>query len=40
MKTKKIRFYIGLDVHKKFTVYAVRDLDGNIVLDGRCASIG
>jgi transposase len=40
MKTKKIRFYIGLDVHKKSTTYVVRDINGNIVLDGKCASQG
>lgn len=40
MKTKKVKYYIGLDVHKKFTQYVVRDSDGNIQLDGRCASIG
>ncbi len=40
MKTKKVRYYIGLDVHKKFTEYVVHNLDGNIELEGRCASIG
>jgi len=43
MKTKKnikTMFYIGLDVHKKSTAYAVRDKEGNIVLEGKCASKG
>ncbi len=40
MKTKKVKFYIGLDVHKKFTYYIVRDIEGTILLDGKCASIG
>jgi len=40
MKTKKVKFYIGLDVHKRFTEYSVRDIDGNIQLQGRCASTG
>lgn len=40
MKRKKVKFFIGLDVHKKFTYYVVRDIDGNILLESRCASIG
>jgi transposase len=36
---KKIYFYIGLDVHKKTTSYAVRDDNGNIVIEGKCSSV-
>lgn len=31
-------FYIGLDVHKRTTYYAVRDWDGKTVIEGECAS--
>lgn len=37
MKTKT-EFYIGMDVHKLFTAYAVRHKDGDIVLEGSCAT--
>lgn len=40
MKIKKVKYFIGLDVHKKSTDYVVRDLDGTIELEGKCASIG
>lgn len=35
---KEVKYYIGLDVHAKFTQYIVRDLKGTILLDGRSAS--
>jgi len=35
MKTK---FYIGLDVHKKQTTYAVKDKNGVTVVKGRCST--
>ena len=35
---KEVKFYIGLDVHAKFTQYIVRDLKGTILLDGRSTS--
>lgn len=34
----KTRFYIALDVHTKKTQYAVRELQGDIILDGSCAT--
>lgn len=37
---QNIKFYIGLDVHKIFTQYVIRTLEGEIVIEGRCASIG
>ena len=33
------KFYIALDVHTKKTQYAVRTWEGNILLDGSCASM-
>jgi transposase len=38
MKTIKAKFYIGLDVHKRFTSYVVRDINGQEILNGSCAS--
>lgn len=38
MKTKKVEFYIAMDVHKPFTAYAVRRKEGDIVLEGSCAT--
>jgi transposase len=38
MKKPKIEFYIGLDVHKAFTAYAVRNKEGKNVIEGSCAS--
>lgn len=32
------KFYIGLDVHDKMTQYAVRTWQGDIILNGSCAS--
>ena len=40
IKNIKIVFFIGLDVHKKFTEYVVRNSEGDLELEGRCASIG
>ena len=40
MKKAKIRYYVGLDVHLKSTSYIVRDIEGNIHLEGKCASKG
>lgn len=37
---KKTHYFIGLDVHKEFTAYVVRDKDGNILENGECASRG
>ena len=37
MKSKN-EFYIGLDVHKRTTTYAVRDWNGSIAAEGSCAS--
>ena len=37
-KTKNVEFYIGLDVHKNFTAYAVRDKERKNVKEGSCAS--
>jgi hypothetical protein len=37
---RKIRYYIGLDAHKRYTNYAIRNEEGIVVLEGRCASIG
>lgn len=37
-KQKNVEFYIGLDVHKKFTAFAVRDKEGKNVKEGTCAS--
>ena len=34
----KKKFSIGLDVHKRFTAYAVRDKDGNLVTEGQSTS--
>ncbi len=39
MITKKTQFYIGMDVHKVFTAYAVRSAEGSIALEGRCSTI-
>jgi transposase len=39
MKTKKIKYYVGLDVHKQFTSFAVRNSDGVVIKEGECASI-
>ena len=39
IETKNAEFYIGLDVHKMFTAYAVRDREGKIVKEGSCASL-
>jgi len=36
MKTK---YYVGLDVHKETTTYAVRDRNGNIVAEGKTATL-
>jgi transposase len=36
---KNIKYFIGLDVHKKSTTYAVRDKIGNIVTDGKTATV-
>jgi len=36
METK---YFIGLDVHKENTAYAVRDRKGNVLLEGEAASI-
>ena len=33
------KFYIGLDVHTKSTQYAVRTWQGDVVLEGKCATI-
>lgn len=33
------KFYIGLDVHTKSTQYAVRTWQGNIILEGKCATV-
>lgn len=35
----KKQFFIGLDVHKKTTAYAVRDWNGALALEGECASV-
>lgn len=35
----KTKYYIGLDVHKKFTSFAVRNTDGVLIKEGDCASI-
>lgn len=32
------QFYVGLDVHKNCTTYAVRNWEGNIVKEGECSS--
>ena len=34
----KNKYYIGLDVHKEQTTYAVRDRNGNIVAEGQAAT--
>ena len=36
MKTK---FFVGLDVHKEKTAYAVRDRKGNVLLEGEASSL-
>jgi transposase len=36
---KNTKYFIGLDVHKKSTTYAVRDQIGNIVTDGKTATV-
>lgn len=36
---KNIKYFIGLDVHKKSTTYVVRDKTGNIVTDGEVATL-
>ena len=36
---KKIKYYIGLDVHKLKTTYVVRDRLGNILLEGEVATL-
>jgi IS1 family transposase len=36
---KNTKYFIGLDVHKKSTTYAVRDKIGNIVTDGKTATV-
>ena len=36
MKTK---YFIGLDVHKKKTTYVVRDKLGNILIEGKTATL-
>ena len=36
---KNIKYFIGIDVHKKSTTYAVRDKKGNIVTDGKTATL-
>ena len=33
------KFYIGLDVHTKSTQYAVRTWQGDVVLEGKCATV-
>lgn len=38
MKVAKVKFYVGLDVHKKFTSYVIRDINGQDILNGSCAS--
>ena len=37
---KKIKYYIGLDAHKRYTYYAIRNEEGIVILEGRCASLG
>jgi len=37
--TMKTKYYIGLDVHKETTTYAVRDRLGNVVAEGETATI-
>lgn len=32
-------FYIGLDVHKRQTTYAIKDWNGNLVAEGQCATV-
>lgn len=36
---KKKKYYIGLDVHKEKTTYAVRDKLGNLLLEGEAATL-
>lgn len=36
---KKMKYYIGLDVHKEKTTYVVRDRLGNILLEGEAATL-
>jgi transposase len=40
MKTKKVNvvYFVGLDVHQNFTAYAVRNREGDVILEGSCAS--
>ena len=38
MKKQARKFYIGLDVHNDMTAYAVRSLNGEVVLSGECAT--
>lgn len=38
MKTKQVKFYIGLDVHTDMTAYAVRSFRGDVLLSGECAT--
>lgn len=38
MYIKKM-FYIGLDVHKRQTTYAIKDWNGNLVAQGQCATV-
>lgn len=40
VKMEKIKYFVGLDVHKRFTHYIMRDKEGQVILDGRCASTG
>ena len=35
----KTKFFIGLDVHKKSTTYAVRNRKGEIIREGECATL-
>ena len=37
--TMKTKYYIGLDVHKENTTYAVRDRLGNIIAEGETATL-
>ena len=39
MKKNKKKYYIGLDVHKEKTTYAVRDKLGNLLLEGEAATL-
>jgi len=36
---KNTKYFIGLDVHKKKTIYVVKDRIGNPLLDGETATL-